>query len=194
MAYRAAWREHPLRVGRELSWRVSISLQRTASTHAHGNGTWDGVVVVSPRNGFPTDKDVSREYVVIQSEYYLKPAEGGLHVLDFDAAMAKRPSQVAFNGHTSALTAAPLVANAGERVRFTYQNVGPSDGSSFHVVGAIFDRVFYEGNPRNEWSGLQKSHSAPATAALLNSSRRRKAPTCSKTMSRPTRSVAPSDI
>ena len=112
-------------------------------------------MVVSPRNGFPTDKDVSREYVVIQSEYYLKPAEGGLHVLDFDAAMAKRPSQVAFNGHTSALTAAPLVANAGERVRIYFHNVGPSDGSSFHVVGAIFDRVFYEGNPRNEWTGLQ---------------------------------------
>jgi hypothetical protein len=22
-------------------------------------------------------------------------------------------------------------------------------------VGAIFDRVFYEGNPRNDWAGLQ---------------------------------------
>jgi nitrite reductase (NO-forming) len=40
-------------------------------------------------------------------------------------------------------------------VRIYFHNVGPSDGSSFHVVGAIFDRVFYEGNPRNDWAGLQ---------------------------------------
>jgi nitrite reductase (NO-forming) len=93
--------------------------------------------------------------VVVQSEFYLKPGDDGLHVLDFDGALAKQPSHVAFNGHTQALTKTPLVANAGERVRIYFHNVGPSDGSSFHVVGAIFDRVFYEGNPRNDWAGLQ---------------------------------------
>lgn len=114
-----------------------------------------GVVVVSPREGLPTDSDVDRSFVVVQSEFYLKPGDGDLYVLDYDAAMAKRPSHVAFNGHTQALTQAPLVANAGDRVRLYFHNVGPSDGSSFHVVGAIFDRVFYEGNPRNDWAGMQ---------------------------------------
>ena len=114
-----------------------------------------GVVVVSPRDGYSTDEEVAREYVVVQSEFYLKPGEDALHVLDFDAALAKRPSQVAFNGHTQALTESPLIANTGERVRLYFHNVGPSDGSSFHVVGAIFDRVFYEGNPQNAWAGLQ---------------------------------------
>ncbi|MPZ21336.1 MAG: hypothetical protein GEV06_26080 [Luteitalea sp.] len=93
--------------------------------------------------------------MVVQSEFYLKPGGGNLPVLDFDGALAKQPSHVAFNGHTQALTQSPLVANAGERVRLYFHNVGPSDGSSFHVVGAIFDRVFYEGNPRNDWTGLQ---------------------------------------
>jgi nitrite reductase (NO-forming) len=114
-----------------------------------------GVVVVSPRHGLPTDPDVDRSFVVVQSEFYLKPGDGDLYVLDYEAAMAKRPSHVAFNGHTQALTNAPLVANAGDRVRLYFHNVGPSDGSSFHVVGAIFDRVFYEGNPRNDWAGMQ---------------------------------------
>jgi nitrite reductase (NO-forming) len=114
-----------------------------------------GVVVVSPRDGLPTDEEVDREYVVVQSEFYLKPGDGGLHVLDYDAAMAKSPSHVVFNGHAQALTESPLVANAGERVRLYFHNVGPSDGSSFHVVGAIFDRVFYEGNPKNDWAGMQ---------------------------------------
>ena len=117
-----------------------------------------GVVVVSPREGFPTDREVDREYVVVQSEFYLRTEEeneGGLSVFDMDAALAKRPSQVAFNGHTRALANVPLTANAGDRVRIYFHNVGPSDTSSFHVVGAIFDRVFYEGNPRNDWSGMQ---------------------------------------
>jgi nitrite reductase (NO-forming) len=114
-----------------------------------------GVVVVSPREGFATDAEVDRRYVVVQSEFYLKPGDGDLHVLDFDAAMAKRPSHVTFNGHTQALAQTPLVANAGERVRIYFHNVGPSDTSSFHVAGAIFDRVFYEGNPRNDSGGLQ---------------------------------------
>jgi nitrite reductase (NO-forming) len=114
-----------------------------------------GVVVVSPRNGFETDGAIDRSYVVVQSEFYLQPGENGLHVLDYEAARLKQPSHVAFNGHTQALTEVPLVANAGDRVRLYFHNVGPSDTSSFHVVGAIFDRVFYEGNPRNEWAGMQ---------------------------------------
>ncbi len=114
-----------------------------------------GVVVVSPRNGLPTDDEVDRSFVVVQSEFYLKPGDDGKYTIDFDAAMAKQPSQVAFNGHTQMLTAHPLLANAGERLRLYFHNVGPSDGSSFHVVGAIFDRVFYEGNPRNDWAGMQ---------------------------------------
>jgi nitrite reductase (NO-forming) len=114
-----------------------------------------GVVIVTPRDGFPTDAEVDRSYVVVQSEFYLKPGDDGLYVLDYDAAMVKQPSHVAFNGHTQALTRTPLVANAGDRVRLYFHNVGPSDGSSFHVVGAIFDRVFYEGNERNDWAGMQ---------------------------------------
>ncbi len=114
-----------------------------------------GVVVVSPRNGLPTDDEVDRSFVVVQSEFYLKPGDDGKYTIDFDAAMAKQPSQVAFNGHTQMLTAHPLLANAGERLRLYFHNVGPSDGSSFHVGGAIFDRVFSEGTPRNDWAGMQ---------------------------------------
>ena len=116
-----------------------------------------GAVVVSPREGFPTDADVDRSYVVLQSEFYLMPGEGEepLAVLDYEAAANKRPSHVLFNGHQNALTTTPLHAVEGERVRLYLHNVGPSDTSSFHVVGAIFDRVFYEGNPKNEWRGMQ---------------------------------------
>jgi nitrite reductase (NO-forming) len=115
-----------------------------------------GVVVVSPREGYPTDADVKREYVVVQSEFYLKHAEDGdLYELDLPAALAKQPSQVVFNGHTQALSKHPLIANAGERVRLYLHNVGPNGTASSHVIGAIMDRVWYEGNPHNEMRGMQ---------------------------------------
>jgi nitrite reductase (NO-forming) len=116
-----------------------------------------GVVVVSPKDGYPTDAQVDHEWVIVQSEYYLKPGpvEGGLYVLDWDAALAKQPTVVAFNGHKSALIDRPLVAKAGDRVRLYVHNIGPTDTSSFHFIGSIFDRIWYEGNPHNEWRGMQ---------------------------------------
>lgn len=114
-----------------------------------------GVVVVSPRDGFPTDANVAREYVIVQSEFYLAPQKDGLYALDFDRAQRKDPLYVLFNGHLNALTDHPLLANAGERVRLYIHNVGPNDHSSSHVIGTVFDRVYYEGNPRNDWRGMQ---------------------------------------
>ncbi|MEX2640952.1 MAG: multicopper oxidase domain-containing protein [Balneolales bacterium] len=116
-----------------------------------------GVVVVSPKDGFPTDDKVDREYVVVQSEYYLSKgaAPGDLYRYDYEAAQNKRPSHVTFNGHQTILHDKPLEANEGERVRIHFSNNGPSLTSSFHVIGAIFDLVYIEGTPFNEMRGMQ---------------------------------------
>ena len=50
-----------------------------------------GAVVVSPRDGFPTDDVVDREYVIIQSEFYLTEDDEGTYVYDLDAAQARSP-------------------------------------------------------------------------------------------------------
>ncbi|MDZ7721102.1 MAG: multicopper oxidase domain-containing protein [Balneolaceae bacterium] len=114
-----------------------------------------GVVVVSPKDGYPTDDQVDREYVVVQSEYYLTKGPGELYQYDFEAAQARNPSHVVFNGHQTVLHDQPLKANAGERVRLHFSNNGPSGTSSFHVIGGIFDRVWLEGHPFNEMRGMQ---------------------------------------
>jgi nitrite reductase (NO-forming) len=127
-------------------------------------------VIVSPKNGFPTDAEVDREYAVVQSEFYLKPDDEdieGLFRFDMDAALRKAPSQVLFNGSAAALHDAPLLANAGDRVRLYVHNVGPNDQSSLHVIGAIFDRVFLEGNPRNDWHGMQTVALGASSGAVL---------------------------
>jgi len=114
-----------------------------------------GVVVVSPKEGYTNDYEVDREYVVVQSEYYLTKGEGDLYQFDFDGAYNNNPSHVVFNGHQTILHDQPLKANAGERVRFHFSNNGPSGTSSFHVIGGIFDRVWLEGHPANEMRGMQ---------------------------------------
>lgn len=115
-----------------------------------------GAVVVDPAEGWP-DK-VDREYVVVQSEYYTKPkdpANPNLLVADVESALKKSPSHVTFNGKVGALVEKPLIAKAGERVRLYVLNVGPTDTSSFHVVGTIFDKVYLDGNPKNLLRGMQ---------------------------------------
>lgn len=114
-----------------------------------------GVVVVSPKDGYTDDYEVDREYVVVQSEYYLKKGSGDLFQYDFEAAQNVNPSHVVFNGHQTILHDQPLEANEGERVRLHFSNNGPSGTSSFHVIGAIFDRVWMEGHPFNEMRGMQ---------------------------------------
>jgi nitrite reductase (NO-forming) len=60
-----------------------------------------------------------------------------------------------FNGVHNGMVKKPLPAKPGERVRLHVLNVGPSKTSSFHVVGTIFDRVWIEGNPDNQFRGMQ---------------------------------------
>ena len=127
-----------------------------------------GIVIVSPREGYDTDDEAVRRYAVVQSEFYLKPGgPNGLYELDYDAALRKQPSHVLFNGHSAALTEHPLIAKVGERVRLYFQNVGPNDQASTHVIGAIFDRVWFEGNPRNEMRGMQTALIGSSNGAVL---------------------------
>jgi nitrite reductase (NO-forming) len=46
-------------------------------------------------------------------------------------------------------------------------NVGPSNTSSFHVVGTIFDRVWLEGNPDNQLRGAQTVLLGSSNSAIV---------------------------
>jgi nitrite reductase (NO-forming) len=119
-----------------------------------------GMMIVEPRGGYPTKVD--REYAIVQSEFYTKPdpqkrkVDGvPLYVLDGARVRAKAPTYTVFNGRYNGFVDKPLAAKPGERVRLFVMNVGPSNTSSFHVVGTIFDRVWIEGNPDNQLRGMQ---------------------------------------
>ncbi|UUZ53378.1 multicopper oxidase domain-containing protein [Massilia sp. H-1] len=131
-----------------------------------------GAVIVEPRDGYPTKAD--REYMVIQSEFYVKPdpqkrqIDGQpLYVLDGDNLKKAAPTYTVFNGQHNGMVKKPLPAKPGERVRLFVLNVGPSKTSSFHVVGSIFDRVWLEGNPRNELVGMQTVLLGSSNSAIV---------------------------
>jgi len=128
-----------------------------------------GAVVVEPRNGYPTKAD--REYVVVQSEFYAKaPAKGdksGVYVLDSERLRAAQPTHTVFNGMHNGMVKNPLAAKPGERVRLFVLNVGPSKTSSFHVVGTIFDRVWMDGNPDNQFRGMQTVLLGSSNSAIV---------------------------
>ncbi len=119
--------------------------------HHIANGMYGAIVVSSPDL-----KPVDKEYVIVQSEFYLKKGPDGLsHTDSAKASAAGAPDYVVFNGYANQYKDAPLTAEPGQRVRLWVVNAGPTTFSAFHVIGAIFDTAFADGDPQNVQHGMQ---------------------------------------
>jgi nitrite reductase (NO-forming) len=110
-------------------------------------------MIVDPKGGWPTRAD--KEFVVVQSEFYAKADSAGRAQPDWQGALAKQASYVVFNGRAFQYKEHPLRVDEGDRVRFFVMNAGPTFNSDFHVVGAIFDRVYPDGNPSHPLEKVQ---------------------------------------
>jgi nitrite reductase (NO-forming) len=134
--------------------------------HHIANGMY-GMVIVEPKEGLPK---VDKEFVLVQSEWYLGP-QGQPVSLAKASAAAPAPDYVVFNGIANQYKDHPLMVGTGERVRLFVLNAGPSVDSSFHIVGTIFDTVIKEGvaltrdNPGHY--GAQAVDLAPAQGAMI---------------------------
>jgi nitrite reductase (NO-forming) len=121
-------------------------------------------IIVDPKHGWGTQAQA--EFVLVQSEFYTTPppaapaaagamTPGVMVSPDYQAAGEKRARYVVFNGRAFQYKDTPLTVNVGDRVRFFVVNAGPSFTSDFHVVGAIFDRVYPDGNPAHVLEDVQ---------------------------------------
>jgi nitrite reductase (NO-forming) len=118
-------------------------------------------IIVDPKGGWGTKAD--KEFVLVQSEFYAKPGDtttaGRTMVVpmqaDWQAAMKKEASHVVFNGRAFQYKDSPLKVDVGDRVRMFVVNAGPSFDSDFHIVGAIFDRVYPDGDPNHALTDVQ---------------------------------------
>ena len=116
-----------------------------------------GAVVVDPTVPLPAAK----EFVLVESEYYLGAAVAGAMPFDYTKMLATLPDYVVFNGRPSQYMAVPLKARVGDRVRFYVVNAGPTHPCNFHVVGEQFDTVYLGAPPGVPLRGVQTFAVAP---------------------------------
>jgi nitrite reductase (NO-forming) len=116
-----------------------------------------GAVVVDPPSPLPSAK----EFVLVESEYYLGAAVAGVLPFDYTKMLATLPDYVVFNGRPSQYMTTPLKVKVGERVRFYVVNAGPTHPCNFHVVGEQFDTVYLGAPPGLPLHGVQTFGVAP---------------------------------
>lgn len=120
----------------------------TAPVGMHiANGMY-GLILVEPEEGLPK---VDKEFYVVQSEFYTegKFGEKGLQPFSMEKALTEIPDYVVFNGKVGSLTGDnAITADVGDNVRMYFGVGGPNLSSNFHVIGEIFDKVYYEGGSK----------------------------------------------
>ena len=131
--------------------------------HHIGNGMF-GAIIIDP----PDLPAVDREYVFVQSEWYLGPdGQPG----DLTKMVNDEWDLVVFNGQWNQYAHAPIRVETGERIRAWVLDAGPSENSSFHIVGTIFDTVYKEGayrlRPDEGRGGAQALDLQPAQGGFV---------------------------
>jgi nitrite reductase (NO-forming) len=130
------------------------------------NGMY-GLILVEPEQGLP---HVDREFYVMQGEIYTDVAYGQRGSAEFsvEKLLDEHPEYFVFNGSVGALSKLhPLHAKVGETLRFFFGVGGPNFTSSFHVIGAIFDKVYLFGGVESPpLEGIQ-TVTVPAGGAVI---------------------------
>jgi nitrite reductase (NO-forming) len=131
--------------------------------HHIGNGM-HGAIIIDPPDLAP----VAHEYAIVQSELYL--GEDGAPG-DLAKMQAEQHDAVVFNGYVNQYLHHPIRVEPGERVRVWVVDAGPSENSSFHIVGTVFDTMFKEGTyllqPDGRQGGAQALDLQPAQGGFV---------------------------
>lgn len=123
----------------------------TAPVALHiANGMY-GAIIVDPRQGRPPAK----EFVFVQSEFYTQTLADSSRTIDWQKVLNLSPDYVVFNGRDAIHAKHPIPVRVGEPLRMYVVNAGPNRFSAFHVVGAIFDRVYLDGSLAHPLEGVQ---------------------------------------
>ena len=105
---------------------------------------------------------------MLQSELYT--GEHGA-IADLSKMLNENYDAVMFNGYVNQYKYAPIVIQPNQRVRIWVLDDGPSQSSSFHVIGTIFDTVYKEGayllQPGTTQGGSQALDLQPAQGGFV---------------------------
>jgi FtsP/CotA-like multicopper oxidase with cupredoxin domain len=85
----------------------------------------------------------------------IAPLPDSTRTIDWEKLLGLAPDYVVFNGREAEYAHHPIPVRVGERLRLYVVNAGPNRFSAFHVVGAIFDRVYMDGSLAHPLEGVQ---------------------------------------
>lgn len=134
----------------------------TAPVALHiANGMY-GAIIVDP----PQGRSPAREFVFVQSEFYMQPQADSSRAIDWGKLLNLAPDYVVFNGRSAEYAKHPIRVRVGEPLRLYVVNAGPNRASAFHVVGAIFDRVYQDASLTHYLEGVQ-TYSVPVGGGAI---------------------------
>jgi nitrite reductase (NO-forming) len=167
VAFRSVARGQSITVRFQPKWAGAFLYHcGTAPVLMHIGAGMYGAIIVSPREPLPD----AREFVLVQSEYYLGEEEHGIRPFDYTKMLSTMPDLVVFNGRPNQYVDAPIRVKVGDRVRFWLVNAGPTHFCSFHVVGEQFDTVYPGAPPASPLRGVQTWGVAPGGGMCRSSS------------------------
>ena len=126
-----------------------------------GSGMY-GAIIVDPPSPLPQAK----EFVLVQSEFYVGKDGAGKPTLDYQRMLSTMPDYVCFNGIAGQYMSEPIVVQKGDRVRFYVVSAGPTHPCSFHIVGEQFDTVYLGAPPSTPLRGVQ-TFSVPPGGGMI---------------------------
>lgn len=121
-----------------------------------------GMMVVEPREEpYQLEADLGQEpdlkLYMLQHELYASGKE----------AVEGDPSYTAFNGELFRYVENPIPVRPGDYVRMYFLNVGPNLLSTFHIVGIVWDYVYWQGHPAAMWPGGQTVTAGPSDSWVI---------------------------
>lgn len=122
-----------------------------------------GMMVVRPKKKFELERILNKEpdieIFLLQHEYYAS----GRDAVDGQG----KPMYTAFNGKLFRYVEEPIVGKPGDYVRINFLNAGPNLLSTFHIVGIIWDFVYWQGHPDNMFIGGQTVTAGPSDSWVI---------------------------
>lgn len=127
----------------------------------HVLGGQYGMIMVEPKKKYKLEKELGKkpdlELFLIQHELYSNGKD----------AIEGKPLYTMFNGRLFRYVEAPIKVRPGDYVRINFLNIGPNLLSTFHIVGIIWDYVYWQGNPDAMLPGGQSVTAGPTDSFVI---------------------------
>ncbi len=120
-----------------------------------------GMIVVKPKAKYKLEQILNKkpdvELYLLQHEIY----SSGKNAIEGNSLYTM------WNGKLFRYIEEPIKAKPGDFVRIYFLNAGPNHISTFHIVGIIWDYVYWQGNPDLPVPGGQTVTSGPADSWVI---------------------------